>query len=116
MPLDGLVFRYPPYRTAASPRCFNWTCGPRLLLSAPCGIRVRRMLGLPWTYGGPHLSAMTTEASLPTSLALPLRNHSGGFASHLPVEMNVHVNAAFPFGSRNDFSRERFPHGVLTIF
>ena len=33
----------------------------------------------------------------------------------LSREMNLHVNAAFPFGRRDDFARERFPHGILTI-
>src|SRR5260370_5642862 len=35
---------------------------------------------------------------------------------HLPGEMNLHVNTAFPFGSRNDLAGAPFPHGVLTIF
>ena len=35
---------------------------------------------------------------------------------HLPGEMNLHVNAAVLFGSRDDLALELFPHAVLTIF
>src|SRR5713101_1576653 len=70
-----------------------------------------RLAGVaPLLHGNKKMCAMIHDPQTPPQ-GFRLRRR---VVRHLPGEMNLHVNTAFPFGSRNDLAREPFPHGVLS--
>src|SRR5260370_22024477 len=71
-----------------------------------------RLAGVaPLLHGNIEMCAMIHDPQTPAQ-GFRLRRWA---IPHLSWETNLHVNAAFPFGSSNDLARERFRHAVLTI-